>query len=45
MTILPSYEDRIAFPNLWGWDPSRVIDQRVVSDVPVHVKHERERAP
>lgn len=43
MTNLLPIEDRIGMPNLWGWDPSRVIDQRVISDVPVRVRHQEDR--
>ena len=43
MTNLLSLEDRIGMPNHCGWDPSRVIDQRVIGDVPVRVRHHEDR--
>lgn len=43
MTNLLSLENRIGMPSRLGWDPSRVIDQRVISDVPVRVRHHQDR--
>lgn len=43
MTNLPTLEDRIGMPNRYGWDPERVIDQRLIGDVPVRVRHQEER--